>query len=176
MIFSESVGSRACLSAEALPTERRKPANEPFAGFFVRYARYDVAGEGMRLRPNRSGPLSAAARTSRTNKRRRRLHICKRLSTFGASIRRGARVVEEARLESSYTSQAYQGFESPSLREFAADEARTPARILAGVSFFCGADFRAIFRMAAGRIPGASIAAFDPTTSGVCRESGRGIL
>ncbi len=129
-------GSNPSLSAEALPTERRKPANDSFAGFFVRYARYDVVGEGMRLRPNRSGPLSAAARTLRTNKRRRRLHICKRLSTFGASIRRGARVVEEARLESSYTSQAYQGFESPSLREFAADAARTPARILAGVSFF----------------------------------------
>ena len=174
MIFSESVGSGASLSAEALPAERRKPANEPFAGFCAVWS-LDVAGEGIRLRPNRSGPLSAAARTSRTNKRRRRLHICKRLSTFGASIRRGARVVEEARLESSYTSQAYQGFESPSLREFAADAARTPARILAGV-FFAVRIFERFFRMAAGRIPGASIAAFDPATSGVCRESGRGIL
>ena len=34
-----------------------------------------------------------------------------------AHPRRGARVVEEARLESSYTSKAYQGFESPSLRK-----------------------------------------------------------
>ena len=29
---------------------------------------------------------------------------------------KGARVVEEARLESVYTSKAYQGFESPSFR------------------------------------------------------------
>ena len=36
---------------------------------------------------------------------------------FCAPKRRGARVVEEARLESSYTSKAYQGFESPSLRK-----------------------------------------------------------
>ena len=32
-------------------------------------------------------------------------------------LRKGARVVEEARLESVYTSKAYQGFESPSFRE-----------------------------------------------------------
>ena len=32
-------GSNPSLSAEALPAERRKPANEPFAGFFVRYGR-----------------------------------------------------------------------------------------------------------------------------------------
>ena len=31
--------------------------------------------------------------------------------------RRGARVVEEARLESLYTPKAYRGFESPSLRK-----------------------------------------------------------
>ena len=31
--------------------------------------------------------------------------------------RRGARVVEEARLESVYTPKAYRGFESPSLRK-----------------------------------------------------------
>ncbi len=30
---------------------------------------------------------------------------------------KGARVVEEARLESVYTSKAYQGFESPSFRK-----------------------------------------------------------
>ena len=32
--------------------------------------------------------------------------------------RRGARVVEEARLESVYTPKAYRGFESPSLRTY----------------------------------------------------------
>ena len=35
---------------------------------------------------------------------------------FCAPKRRGARVVEEARLESVYTPKAYPGFESPSLR------------------------------------------------------------
>ncbi len=33
-------------------------------------------------------------------------------------MRRDARVAEEARLESVYTSKAYRGFESPSLRNF----------------------------------------------------------
>ena len=33
-----------------------------------------------------------------------------------ANFWKGARVVEEARLESVYTSKAYQGFESPSFR------------------------------------------------------------
>ena len=40
----------------------------------------------------------------------------KKKSTFALPIRRGARVVEEARLESVYTSKAYHGFESRSLR------------------------------------------------------------
>ena len=35
----------------------------------------------------------------------------------GALIRRGARVVEEARLESLYTPKAYRGFESRFLRQ-----------------------------------------------------------
>ena len=43
----------------------------------------------------------------------------RRFSEVASSMRRfrkGARVVEEARLESVYTSKAYQGFESPSFR------------------------------------------------------------
>ena len=36
--------------------------------------------------------------------------------SFRKGIRRGARVVEEARLESVYTPKAYHGFESRSLR------------------------------------------------------------
>lgn len=37
--------------------------------------------------------------------------------------RRGARVVEEARLESVYAPKAHQGFESPSLRDYSASAA-----------------------------------------------------
>lgn len=35
---------------------------------------------------------------------------------LAAMLRKGARVAEEARLESVYTSKAYRGFESPSFR------------------------------------------------------------
>ena len=49
-------------------------------------------------------------KSKRNRKIRKNDYLC------SVVLRRGARVVEEARLESSYTSQAYQGFESPSLR------------------------------------------------------------
>ena len=42
--------------------------------------------------------------------------FCKTSLTFAPRTRRGARVVEEARLESVYTPKGYPGFESPSLR------------------------------------------------------------
>ena len=43
----------------------------------------------------------------------------KKINTFVVNlIRKGARVVEEARLESVYTAKLYQGFESPSFRFF----------------------------------------------------------
>ena len=40
---------------------------------------------------------------------------CTRLF-YGCPLWKGARVAEEARLESVYTSKAYRGFESPSFR------------------------------------------------------------
>ena len=169
MIFSESVGSGASLSAEALPAER-ETCERTVRRFFVRYGRSMSAGEGIRLRPNRSGPLSAAARTSRTNKRRRRLHICKRLSTFWASIRRGLEWVEEARLESPYTSQGVSGVRIPSSANSLPMRREPLQESLRGFLFLrCG--FLSDFRMAAGRI---SVSLFAPFAPGVCRWRGGG--
>ena len=57
----------------------------------------------------------------------------KKKSTFALPIRRGARVVEEARLESVYTSKAYHGFESRSLRIFCVDKKEAVNE----AAFFC---------------------------------------
>ena len=56
---------------------------------------------------------------------------------FCAPKRRGARVVEEARLESVYTPKGYPGFESPSLRWKELQNEENPCKlILYGFSFF----------------------------------------
>ena len=55
---------------------------------------------------------------------------------FTSWIRSGARVAEEARLESVYTPKAYRGFESPSLRKEHVERQRIEALIQRVLSFF----------------------------------------
>ena len=58
---------------------------------------------------------------------------------FCAPKRRGARVVEEARLESVYTPKGYPGFESPSLRWKELQNKENPCKLMLyrGFCFWC---------------------------------------
>jgi hypothetical protein len=62
-------------------------------------------------------------------------YLCTRKSQI-TCIRSGARVAEEARLESVYTPKAYRGFESPSLRKEHVERQRIEALIQRVLSFF----------------------------------------